>query len=97
MIFLALGSNLTSSFGDRFKNINLTMSYLEGYKIQIIKKYLGYNLERTGNITSRPYHRKFKNLFCILYQNKNDVNYLIVLYRFIRIIFTLEWFKFIFM
>ena len=38
MIFLALGSNLTSSFGDRFENINLSISYLEGYKIQIIKK-----------------------------------------------------------
>ena len=38
MIFLALGSNLSSSFGDRFKNINLAISYLEGYKIQIIKK-----------------------------------------------------------
>ena len=38
MILLALGSNLTSSFGDRFENINLAISYLEGYKIQIIKK-----------------------------------------------------------
>ena len=38
MIFLALGSNLPSSFGDRFANINLAISYLEGYKIQIIKK-----------------------------------------------------------
>ena len=38
MIFLALGSNLSSSFGDRFKNINLAISYLEGYEIQIVKK-----------------------------------------------------------
>ena len=38
MIFLGIGSNLSSSFGDRFKNINLTMSYLEGYEIQILKK-----------------------------------------------------------
>ena len=38
MIFLAFGSNLSSSFGDRFTNINLAISYLEGYKIQIIKK-----------------------------------------------------------
>jgi len=36
MIFLALGSNLTSSFGDRFANINLAISYLEGYGIQIL-------------------------------------------------------------
>ena len=38
MIFLGLGSNLSSSFGDRFENINLAISYLEGYEIQIIKK-----------------------------------------------------------
>ena len=38
MIFLAFGSNLSSSFGDRFENINLAISYLEGYEIQIIKK-----------------------------------------------------------
>ena len=38
MIFLALGSNLSSSFGDRFANINLAMSYLKDYGIQIINK-----------------------------------------------------------
>jgi len=38
MIFLALGSNLSSSFGDRFANINLAISYLESYGIQIINK-----------------------------------------------------------
>ena len=38
MIFLALGSNLSSSFGDRFENINLAISHLEDYEIQIIKK-----------------------------------------------------------
>ena len=38
MIFLALGSNLSSSFGDRFENINLAVSLLDGYDIKIIKK-----------------------------------------------------------
>ena len=38
MIFLALGSNLSSSFGDRFVNVNLAMSYLKDYGIQIINK-----------------------------------------------------------
>ena len=41
MIFLGLGSNLSSSFGDRFENIDLAISYLEGYKI-IIKKKSSY-------------------------------------------------------
>ena len=38
MIFLALGSNLSSSFGDRFANINLAIAHLKNYGIQIIKK-----------------------------------------------------------
>jgi len=38
MIFLGLGSNLPSKYGDRFANINLAISSLEEYEIKIIKK-----------------------------------------------------------
>ena len=38
MILLGIGSNLSSTFGDRFKNINLAISFLELSKIKIIKK-----------------------------------------------------------
>ena len=38
MFLLGLGSSLSSSFGDRFKNIDLAISYLELYKIKIIRK-----------------------------------------------------------
>ena len=38
MILLGLGSNLSSSFGDRFKNIDLAVSALEGFGIQLKKK-----------------------------------------------------------
>ncbi len=38
MIFVGIGSNLNSSFGDRFKNINFALSFLESYQINIIKK-----------------------------------------------------------
>ena len=38
MIILGLGSNLHSSFGDRFININLALSYLESNKINVLKK-----------------------------------------------------------
>tara|TARA_Y100000590_G_C15651312_1_gene988865 strand:- start:692 stop:1204 length:513 start_codon:yes stop_codon:yes gene_type:complete len=38
MIFLGLGSNLSSSFGNRFENIDMAISYLESYKFKIIKK-----------------------------------------------------------
>ena len=38
MIFLGIGSNLSSSFGDRFKNIDLAVSFLKEKKIKLIKK-----------------------------------------------------------
>jgi len=38
MLILGLGSNLPSSFGDRFENINLAISCLEGYGIKVINK-----------------------------------------------------------
>ena len=38
MILLGLGSNLSSTFGNRFDNIDFAISYLESYKIKLIKK-----------------------------------------------------------
>ena len=38
MILLGLGSNLSSSFGNRFQNINLAIKYLQIYKIKVEKK-----------------------------------------------------------
>ena len=38
MIFLGMGSNMSSSFGDRFDNINLAISSLYEHGIQTIKK-----------------------------------------------------------
>ena len=38
MIILGLGSNLSSSYGDRFDKINLATEYLKGYGIKILKK-----------------------------------------------------------
>ena len=38
MILLGLGSNLSSSFGDRLQNIDLAVSVLDGYGIQLKRK-----------------------------------------------------------
>ena len=38
MIFLGIGSNLTSNFGDRFKNIELAISFLQEEEIKLIKQ-----------------------------------------------------------
>ena len=38
MLLLGLGSNLASNFGNRFENIDLAISYLQSYKMQLLKK-----------------------------------------------------------
>ena len=38
MFLLGLGSNLPSSFGNRFENLSLATSYLEEHQIKIIKR-----------------------------------------------------------
>jgi len=38
MIYLGIGSNLSSSFGDRFKNINLAINFIKDSNIKLIKK-----------------------------------------------------------
>ena len=38
MIILGLGSNIHSSFGNRFENITLAISYLKSHKIKVIKE-----------------------------------------------------------
>ena len=38
MIILGLGSNLNSTFGDRFRNIETAISYLDNYKVKTVKK-----------------------------------------------------------
>ena len=52
MFLLGLGSNLSSSFGDRFENLNLASSYLETYKIKIIKRSSFYETPSYPNIKS---------------------------------------------
>jgi len=50
MFLLGLGSNLPSSFGDRYENIDLAISYIESYKIKIIKKSSFYETLSYPNI-----------------------------------------------
>ena len=38
MIYLGIGSNLDSSFGNRFENISLAIRFLREKKINLVKK-----------------------------------------------------------
>ena len=58
MLLLGLGSNLSSSFGDRFKNIDLAISYLELYlepvDIASALIFIEKKLERKRNYKNDP-------------------------------------------
>ena len=58
MIFLGIGSNLQSSFGNRFKNINLAISLIEKNNIKLIKKSSFYESTSFPN----PKYPKFINI-----------------------------------
>ena len=50
MILLGIGSNLSSSFGDRYKNIEMALSALDHYDVEIKKKSSYYETPSYPNI-----------------------------------------------
>ena len=75
MIFLGLGSNLSSKFGDRFTNINLVISSLEGYGIKVIKKSSFYETPSYPN-EENP---KFINIVILIETTLSPVDLMSVL------------------
>ena len=67
MIFLGIGSNLPSSFGDRFKNIELSILYLKEHNIRILKKSSFYE---TFSYPDRT-QPKFINVVISIESNKS--------------------------
>ena len=70
MIFLGIGSNLPSSLGDRFKNIDLAISFLENYKIKLIKRSSFYETFSYPN-KNNP---KFINIVILVYSDLKPEN-----------------------
>ena len=75
MIILGIGSNLSSSFGDRFENINLALLYLENYGIKILKKS-GYYESPSYPDKKKP---KFINVVVQVETNLPPVDFVSVL------------------
>ncbi len=75
MIFLGIGSNLSSSYGDRFYNIDLSISYLESYGILLVKKSSYYETPSYPDI-SKP---KFINVVISVKTNLPPVDLMSVL------------------
>jgi 2-amino-4-hydroxy-6-hydroxymethyldihydropteridine diphosphokinase len=65
MIFLGLGSNLSSKYGNRFANINLAISSLEAYGIKVIKRSSFYKTPSFPD-TENP---KFINVVILVESN----------------------------
>ena len=75
MIFLGIGSNLSSSYGDRFYNIDLSISYLESYGILLVKKSSYYETPSYPDI-SKP---RFINVVISVKTNLPPVDLMSVL------------------
>ena len=75
MIFLGIGSNLSSNHGDRFENINLAISYIESYDIKILKKSNFYETPSYPN-KSKP---KFINIVVMVKTHLQPIDLVSVL------------------
>ncbi len=75
MIFLGLGSNLSSKYGDKFSNINLAISFLEAYGIKLIKKSSFY---KTPSYPDRE-NPKFINVVILVKTNLPPIDLMSVL------------------
>ena len=75
MVFLGIGSNLSSDFGDRFENINLAISFLESYGIKILKKSSFYETPSHPDKT-KP---KFINIVVMIETYLNPIDLMSVL------------------
>lgn len=75
MIILGIGSNLSSSFGDRYANIDISINLLESYGIKVVKKSSFYETSSYPD-KSKP---KFINIVIIVDSNLNPTDLMSVL------------------
>ena len=52
MIILSLGSNLKSTFGDRFENLDLAIKYLKFYNIKVVNRSSYYETPSFPNLNN---------------------------------------------
>ena len=75
MIFLGIGSNLSSSIGNRFENINLALSFLKSAGIKVIKSSSFYETLAIPN-TNDP---KFINIVTSIQTDLSPIDLMTVL------------------
>jgi len=75
MVILGLGSNLSSKFGNRFKNIELALSYLEKDNVRILKKSSFYETPSFPD-KKKP---KYINMIVAIKTNLKPLNLMLLL------------------
>lgn len=83
-------------FNEKYANAqdyDLWLRISDSLKIYFINKYLGFYFERKGNITSKPYKDRIKNLIKIIKQHKKKTGRILYYYKLLRFFFSKEWFK----
>ena len=78
MIYLGIGSNLTSIYGNRFKNIKLAISLLKEKKIKVIKKSSFYETQSYPDKTNPKFINVVIAVKSLLTPNKLMKNLILV-------------------
>ena len=76
MIILGIGSNLSSKLGNRFKNIELALTYLEKKKIKVLKKSSFYE---TPSYPDKKYP-KFINIVATVKTDLKPLDLMLILF-----------------
>ena len=63
------------------------------FKIHILPEYLGNYCERSDNITSRSYQKRIGNVLKILIRNRKNINFFILTYSILKVLFNKAWFN----
>ena len=86
-------------FNEKYQNAqdyDLWLRIGDNFKIHILPEFLGSYSERVGNITSRPYLLRIKNILIILNKNKKNIGKITYFLAVIKILLSKEWFSKIF-
>ena len=63
------------------------------FKIKKINQYLTNYFYRSGNITSKPYYKRIRNLIIIIFRNRRKTSSYEIIKKLIRIFVSKEWFR----
>lgn len=88
--------NEVGGFNEKYQNAqdyDLWIRIGDKFKIFILAEYLGSYCERSGNITSKSYIKRIKNVLNILVKNRKKISLFILIIAVLKVLLNKEWFK----